>query len=130
MPDDGALHPLGRLFALASHIHRCQRLRILEGDAAHAIGSHAGQGGSLALEDALVLAGCLAAEKDIGTALAVYEQSRRGRVEEIARMTRRRGATKQPASRLGMFIRDQFVKIFVSLGNKAAERPLNFRLET
>lgn len=101
---------------------------VLIGDAAHAIGPHAGQGGSLALEDALVLAGCLSGEKDIGTALDDYEQSRRSRVETIASMTRRRGATKQPKTWLGMFVRDLFVTLFVALGNKSAEKAMSFRI--
>jgi 2-polyprenyl-6-methoxyphenol hydroxylase-like FAD-dependent oxidoreductase len=101
---------------------------VLIGDAAHAIGPHAGQGGSLALEDALVLANCLLAERNIDTALNVYEQSRRSRVDEIASMTRRRGATKQPETWLGMFVRDLFVRVFVSLGKRSAERPLSFRI--
>jgi 2-polyprenyl-6-methoxyphenol hydroxylase-like FAD-dependent oxidoreductase len=37
---------------------------VLIGDAAHAVGPHAGQGASMAIEDALVLAACLEAEQD------------------------------------------------------------------
>jgi 2-polyprenyl-6-methoxyphenol hydroxylase-like FAD-dependent oxidoreductase len=74
------------------------------------------------------LADCLSAVKDIVAALDLYERSRRSRVDEIASMTRRRGATKQPTSWLGMFIRDLCVRVFVLLGNKSAERPLNFKV--
>ena len=100
---------------------------LLIGDAAHAIGPHAGQGGSLALEDAAVLADCLSAEKDIGTALKVYEQRRRRRVDEIAIMTRRRGATKQPASWFGMLVRDLFVRIFVLPATSLPKDPWTLR---
>jgi FAD-dependent urate hydroxylase len=38
----------------------------LAGDAAHAVGPHSGQGGSLAMEDAIVLAKCLRVGPDVG----------------------------------------------------------------
>jgi 2-polyprenyl-6-methoxyphenol hydroxylase-like FAD-dependent oxidoreductase len=82
-----------------------------------------------ALEDGLVLAYCLSARDNIVAAFDSYETSRRSRVDEIADMTRRRGATKQPKSRLGMFFRDLLVRIFVSFGNKSAERPLSFKVQ-
>ncbi|KAA0926995.1 FAD-dependent oxidoreductase [Streptomyces apricus] len=52
------------------------------GDAAHAASPATGQGASLALEDAVVLADCLRDTPDIARALSCYESLRRPRVEE------------------------------------------------
>ncbi len=57
---------------------------VLVGDAAHPIG--AGQGASMAIEDAVALVAALAAEPVIGTALAGYERSRRPRIREVLKV--------------------------------------------
>ncbi len=62
----------------------------LIGDAAHATAPNMAEGASLAVEDALVLADCLAAGGDISQALAAYVQRRAERVAHVQRMTRRR----------------------------------------
>jgi len=54
---------------------------LLLGDAAHAASPATGQGASMALEDAVVLAKSLRDAPDTGTALARYEELRRPRVE-------------------------------------------------
>lgn len=59
--------------------HRDQLLII--GDAAHAASPATGQGASMALEDAVILAKSLRDRPDPGSAFATYEQLRRGRVE-------------------------------------------------
>jgi FAD-dependent urate hydroxylase len=56
---------------------------IIVGDAAHATAPSSGQGASMAIEDAVVLARCLRDLPDIGQAFAGYEQLRRTRVERI-----------------------------------------------
>ncbi|MCG5216009.1 FAD-dependent monooxygenase [Streptosporangium soli] len=56
----------------------------LVGDAAHPVG--AGQGASMAIEDAVVLARSLAAASTVPDALAAYERARRPRVAKVARM--------------------------------------------
>ena len=66
----------------------------LIGDAAHATTPSAGQGASLALEDAMVLAQCL---RDIDVpahAFAAFERARRQRVEAIVKQSRRNGQHK------------------------------------
>ena len=69
---------------------------ILIGDAAHATAPSSGQGASLAIEDAVVLARCLRDLPDTGEAFAVYERLRRARVERIvahgARMSNSKAA--------------------------------------
>jgi salicylate hydroxylase len=56
---------------------------VLAGDAAHPVGS--GQGASMAIEDAIVLAQELRRAGSVPAALAGYDQRRRARVEKMAR---------------------------------------------
>ena len=53
---------------------------VVVGDAAHAAPPHMGEGGSLALEDGLVLAQVLSQATEVDTALRMYEARRRPRV--------------------------------------------------
>jgi flavin-dependent dehydrogenase len=54
---------------------------VLIGDAVHAVSPSAGQGASLAMEDALVVAKCLRDIPDTGRAFAACERLRRERAE-------------------------------------------------
>ncbi|MEJ8646705.1 FAD-dependent oxidoreductase [Streptomyces sp. MS1.AVA.3] len=84
---------------------RSERTLIL-GDAAHAASPATGQGASMALEDAVILAKSLRDTPDLDSALSLYEACRRPRVEhnitasgEISRGTRtppRTGRTPSP----------------------------------
>jgi 2-polyprenyl-6-methoxyphenol hydroxylase-like FAD-dependent oxidoreductase len=56
---------------------------VLVGDAAHPVGS--GQGASMAIEDAIVLAQELQAARSVPAGLAAYDQRRRARVAKMAR---------------------------------------------
>ncbi len=56
---------------------------VLIGDAVHATDPSAGQGASLALEDAVALARCLTHEEKPQDAFQAYESSRRERVEQV-----------------------------------------------
>jgi FAD-dependent urate hydroxylase len=56
---------------------------VIIGDAAHATAPSSGQGASMAIEDAVVLARCLRDLPDVGQAFAAYERLRRARVERI-----------------------------------------------
>jgi 2-polyprenyl-6-methoxyphenol hydroxylase-like FAD-dependent oxidoreductase len=56
---------------------------IVIGDAAHATAPSSGQGASMAIEDAVVLARCLRDLPDKGQAFGAYERLRRARVERI-----------------------------------------------
>ena len=70
-----------------AQIDRWTRGRIaLIGDAAHPIMPYLAQGGVMALEDALVLADCIALlPEDIASALARFEAQRRARVDRVRR---------------------------------------------
>ncbi|RZK86400.1 MAG: FAD-dependent monooxygenase [Rhodococcus sp. (in: high G+C Gram-positive bacteria)] len=83
---------------------RNERMVII-GDAAHATSPSSGQGASMAIEDALVLARCLRDNRDTAVALAAYETARRTRVERIVAQGRRNGSGKAPGP-VGRVIRD------------------------
>jgi 2-polyprenyl-6-methoxyphenol hydroxylase-like FAD-dependent oxidoreductase len=78
----------------------------LIGDAAHATSPSAGQGASLALEDAIVLAKCLRDLPDAGAAFQSFEQLRRERAERVVKFSRRRGQNKVTANPVAHWLRD------------------------
>jgi 2-polyprenyl-6-methoxyphenol hydroxylase-like FAD-dependent oxidoreductase len=82
---------------------------VLLGDAAHAVSPSSGQGASLALEDALVLAKCLRDLPGPEVAFEHYEARRRPRAERVVAAGRRRGEYKALDSRVGLFLRDLFM---------------------
>jgi 2-polyprenyl-6-methoxyphenol hydroxylase-like FAD-dependent oxidoreductase len=61
---------------------------VLIGDAAHASPPHMGEGGCMAMEDALVLAAMLRAADTVEQALEAYEARRRPRVEWVQDQSR------------------------------------------
>jgi salicylate hydroxylase len=63
----------------------------LLGDAAHAIVPFLAQGGVLALEDAMVLAQALRAERDPADAFLAYERRRRPRALKVAKASLENG---------------------------------------
>jgi len=67
---------------------------VIVGDAAHAPSPSSGQGVSMALEDAVVLAQALRDCPDSSTALATYERMRRRRVERVVSTGARSGSAK------------------------------------
>jgi 2-polyprenyl-6-methoxyphenol hydroxylase-like FAD-dependent oxidoreductase len=66
---------------------------VLVGDSAHAPSSSSGQGASLAIESAIVLAQCLR-DLPCDQALATYETLRRPRVERVIKETTRKNSSK------------------------------------
>jgi 2-polyprenyl-6-methoxyphenol hydroxylase-like FAD-dependent oxidoreductase len=66
----------------------CRARIVLIGDAAHASSPMMGQGGSMAMEDALVLAELLQATADVESALATFAQRRRPRVNWVQQQSR------------------------------------------
>lgn len=128
---EGATAPLGRWPLLEMPpLPRWHRGRIcLIGDAAHATPPHAGQGASLALEDALLVARCLRDEPDPASAFATFERIRRSRVERILAQAKRNGSSKAPGGPLVRWIRDWTLPLFLRLGTGAAERTWGYRLE-
>jgi FAD-dependent urate hydroxylase len=79
---------------------------VLIGDAAHATSPNAGQGASLAMEDALVLAKCLRDLPDPEQAFTAYERLRRERAEKVVAYSHRIGQSKTISHPIGLRIRD------------------------
>ncbi|GAB1820334.1 FAD-dependent oxidoreductase [Herbidospora sp. RD11066] len=83
---------------------------VIVGDAAHATSPSSGQGASMAIEDAVVLAKCLRDRETPAAAFAVYERLRRGRVERVVAQGKRNGDGKAPGP-FGAFVRDLFLPV-------------------
>lgn len=82
---------------------------VLVGDAAHATSPSAGQGASLAIEDAVALGRCLrsyaAGGSGVPAAPAAYERLRRARVEKVVAYGRRNSSPKAVGP-IGAAVRD------------------------
>ena len=83
---------------------------IIIGDAAHAPAPTSGQGASMAIEDAIALAGELGRAASIEAAFAAYERRRRERVEKIVAWGARGSSNKVPG-RFGRVVRDVMLRI-------------------
>ena len=101
----------------------------LIGDAAHATTPSAGQGASLALEDAMVLAQCIRDIDAPQAAFAKFERLRRTRVEAIVKQSRRTGSTKAVSGPIGEWVRDRILPLFLRLGTAAQERQYAHRID-
>ncbi|MBG0832552.1 FAD-dependent monooxygenase [Planomonospora sp. ID67723] len=82
---------------------------VLVGDAAHPVG--AGQGASMAVEDAVVLARAIREEGAVDAALARYERERRARVARLARAASANRDAKT-AGPVGRRINDLVMPVF------------------
>ena len=113
---DTATGPIGAygIYELA-HVPHWHRERVVAlGDAVHATSPSAGQGASLALEDAIVLARCLRDEPDHESAFARFEDLRRPRAEEVVAYSRAIGRHKSvTSSRFAVMIRDALLPLFL-----------------
>jgi 2-polyprenyl-6-methoxyphenol hydroxylase-like FAD-dependent oxidoreductase len=109
--DDLAAYPIFDMPAVARWYAGAM---VITGDAAHATSPSSGQGASLAIEDAVVLAKCLRDTRDIGEAFATYESLRRKRVERVVRHSARIGRTKS-AGPIGRWCRDLCMPLALKL---------------
>lgn len=100
----------------------------LVGDAAHAVSPSAGQGASLALEDAAVLARCVAAGPDPVPAVARYEGLRKARAEKVVALGRRLSSSKAPGP-VGAWFRDLFLPLGLRLGTRDAAVLQSYRAD-
>lgn len=91
------------------------------GDAAHATSSAAGQGASMALEDAGVLGKCLRDVADTAQAFATFQGLRQARVEAVVQQARRNGSRKVPHPVMG-WVRDLMLPHFLKMVARAAAR--------
>lgn len=102
---------------------------VLLGDAAHAVSPHAGQGASMAIEDAVVLAACLEATPLPQQAFASFQSLRQQRVEHIVRTSRRIGQQKQVSGPVGLFLRDLIMPFFVRFGSRTTRAMTFYRAD-
>ena len=91
---------------------------LLIGDAAHATSPHAGQGASLALEDAMRLSRLMQDGQELALTFQTFEIERRARAEKIVALARRNGNNKREFSATGAWIRDHTMKILLPLGER------------
>jgi len=89
IPSDADIHP-GAISWLPEVAWRSGRV-VLVGDAAHAMSPMMGQGGCMAIEDALVLAEELGRDGDVPTALAAFVERRAPRVSWVREQSRALG---------------------------------------
>lgn len=101
----------------------------LLGDAAHAPSPSAGQGASLALEDAIVVAQCLRDIDDPTSALKKFFNIRRERVEKAVLQSRRNGSRKTPQNFLGRLLRDALLPVFLKQGGDATKWMYDYRID-
>jgi 2-polyprenyl-6-methoxyphenol hydroxylase-like FAD-dependent oxidoreductase len=84
------------------------------GDAVHATSPSAGQGASLALEDAQSLAICLREEADHEAAFARYQAVRQPRADKVVDYARKINSQKRVSkSRVAVAIRDAMLPLFL-----------------
>lgn len=79
---------------------------VLVGDAAHATSPYGGQGASMAMESAMVLAKCVRDIPETERAFAAYQSLRKDRAERLVRLARRIGRHSRPIGPIAMNVRD------------------------
>ncbi|GAA2397424.1 FAD-dependent monooxygenase [Nonomuraea africana] len=85
---------------------------LLTGDAAHATSPSSGQGASMAIEDAIVLAACLRDEHGHAAAFESYERRRRARVERVVAWSKKISDSKA-AGPVARVFRDLMLPVFL-----------------
>jgi len=96
---------------------------VIVGDAAHATSPASGQGASMAIEDAVVLAKCLRDLPDTQQAFAAYEQLRRERVERVVAQGARSSSGKA-AGPIARVLRDLMLPVVLKRVASSGERSL------
>lgn len=94
---------------------------LLIGDAAHATSPHAGQGASLALEDAMRLGQLMLEGQEPGLTFQNFENERRSRAERVVALARRNGNNKREFSATGAWIRDRMLKWLIPITSRGMD---------
>jgi 2-polyprenyl-6-methoxyphenol hydroxylase-like FAD-dependent oxidoreductase len=98
---------------------------VIVGDAAHATAPSSGQGASMALEDAVILAKCLRDSPDPGTAFGTFATLRRDRVEKIVKHGAR-SASDKAAGPVARVIRDAILPVMFKRAAKDGGRSMTW----
>lgn len=103
---------------------------IVIGDAAHAPSPTSGQGASLSIEDALVLAKCLRDQPSSQTAFAEFEAARRPRVERIIKAAARINNSKAPGP-VGRIFFDAMLPVILKMtaDSKAHRQTYDYHID-
>ena len=116
-----------------SGVPRWSRGRVVAvGDAVHATSPSAGQGASLALEDAQALAMCLRAGADHEAAFARYQAMRQPRADKVVDYARKINSQKRVSkSRVAVAIRDAMLPLFLkrAANDRSNDWLYNYRLK-
>ncbi|MBD0382313.1 FAD-dependent monooxygenase [Paenibacillus sp. WST5] len=104
---------------------------VLLGDAAHAISPSSGQGASMALEDAIVLAKCIRDIPDLEQAFATYEHLRRDRTVKMFDVGKHGDSGKHVIRPMQQWFRDVTTPLFLKLfaNQKASEWMYGYRVD-
>lgn len=104
---------------------------VLLGDAVHAISSSSGQGASMALEDAAVLAKWLRDIPDLEQAFTTYEQLRRERTTKMFDFGQRSDSGKFVTGAMRQWFRDLTTPIFLKLfaNSKASDWIYSYQID-
>jgi 2-polyprenyl-6-methoxyphenol hydroxylase-like FAD-dependent oxidoreductase len=94
---------------------------LLIGDAAHATSPHAGQGASLALEDAMQLGKLMQEGQELGVTFEAFESDRRRRAERVVALARRNGNSKREFSATGAWVRDRMLKLLLPISARGMD---------
>jgi FAD-dependent urate hydroxylase len=109
------------------HLPRWHRGRmVVIGDAAHAPTPTSGQGASLAVEDAVVVAKCLRDLPDAQQAFARFEALRRPRVERIIKVAARINSNKAPGP-VARVVRDAVLPLILRLTTNSKQATQQYR---
>ena len=115
-----------------SGVPRWSRGRVVAvGDAVHATSPSAGQGASLALEDAQALVMCLREEADHEAAFARYQGMRQPRADKVVDYARKINSQKRVSkSRVAVAIRDAMLPLFLkrAANDQSNDWLYNYRL--
>ena len=98
----------------------------LLGDGAHPTTPNLGQGGCMAIEDALVLARCLSAAADPAAGLRAYEAQRFRRTATITKTSWQLGKVFALEGRFACWVRDRFFGAFPGLTVRQTEKLIGY----
>ena len=100
----------------------------LAGDAIHAVAPHAGQGASLAMESAMMLAKCLRDIPDVENAFSAYQKLRQDRARDTKKMSRRNVDMFSARNLARRWIRNIMLKVFPKFAKSQEMRVYDYKI--